>query len=116
MNAVRRARSNRPPRRTPLQTFTPDGRTVRTASNTESASRTCTTGITTTSGITGTALHADGSRSQIREQTPQPGAVQMPIAQDSAAARAHSTLEQVYPPATLVAIGGHLRAEKDLEF
>lgn len=38
----------------------------------------------------------------------------MPVAQDSTAARAHSTLEEVYPSATLVAIGEHLRAAKDL--
>ena len=53
-------------------------------------------------------------RANIRQQAPQPGAVQVPVAQDSATPRAHPTLEQVDPSATLIAIGGHLRAAKDL--
>ena len=60
------------------------------------------------------ALHAVRCRANICQEAPQPGAVQVPVAQDSAAARAHPTLEQVDPSATLIAIGEHLRTAKDL--
>lgn len=64
----------------------------------------------------GAALHAYRRRAQVGEQAPQKGTMQMPVAENAAAARAHSALEEVHPTVTLVAVGGHLRTAKDLVF
>src|SRR5919112_713095 len=64
----------------------------------------------------GSAPYAERRRAEIGRESPDEGAVQMPEAQDAAAAYAGTALEHVHAAAALVAVGGQLRVPEDPEF
>jgi hypothetical protein len=64
----------------------------------------------------GSASHAERLRAEVGRESPDEGAVEMPEAQDAAAAYAGTAFEQVHSAAALIAVGGQVRVPEDPEF
>ena len=64
----------------------------------------------------GSAPYAEHLRAEVGRESPDEGAVEMPEAQDAAAAYTGAAFEQVHAAATLVAVGGQLRVPEHSEF
>jgi len=64
----------------------------------------------------GSAPYAERLRAEVRRESPDEGTVEMPEAQDAAAAYAGTAFEHVHAAAALIAVGGQLRVPEDSEF
>ena len=64
----------------------------------------------------GSAPYAERLRAEVGRESPDEGAVEMPEAQDAAAAHAGTAFEQVHAATALVAVGGQVRVPEDSEF
>ena len=64
----------------------------------------------------GSASYAERLRAEVGRESPDEGAVEMPEAQDAAAAHAGTAFEQVHAATALVAVGGQVRVPEDSEF